>query len=355
MSEAAGAIQKHETDVQKTERPQSLTRLIDPEELGWSDLRLFLAVADAGSFRAAASGLGKSINTYRSAFERLEGRLGQELALRSLEGIKLTAAGHELHEIASHMRLAGRFSARDTNHRRANAEKCVRIAVSEGIGTFWLIPRMVSFQAENRDITVDINCDMRPGDVLVRNTDIAVSLDRPEQPDLVVGKLGNMHLMLFASQGYLAEHGQLHSLDDWRDHTFVEQVAPNVPHSMLDLFVPSERPAGFIAMRANTSSAHYWAVAQGAGIGLLPTYIRAISRKVQPLEAPLRLRRDIWFSYHADARRSPEVRKALIWLKASFDPVKYPWFRETFMHPDEFSKRVDSAKIVQLFEGFVDP
>jgi DNA-binding transcriptional LysR family regulator len=355
MAKRAGALQKSERGVRNTEHPPELPRSIDPETLGWSDLRLFLTVADLGSFRAAAAASRKAINTYRSAFQRLEDAVGEELGLRSLEGIKLTAAGRELHEIATHMRLAGGLSARDARQRRADTEKTVRIAVSEGLGTFWLIPRMVSFQAGNREITVDITCDMRPGDVLLRNTDVAVSLDRPTEPDLVVGKLGNMHLMLFASQTYLAEFGQLVSLDDWRDHKFVEQVAPNVPHTMLDLFVPADRPAGFIALRANTSSAHYWAVAQGAGIGLLPTYIRAISRKVQPLEAPLRLRRDIWFSYHADARRSPEVRKALAWLKESFDPVKYPWFQDDFLHPDEFSKRVDSGKIVQLFEGFVDP
>lgn len=355
MGISAGALQKSERGVRKIERSQRAARAIDPDRLSWSDLRLFAMVADQGSFRSAAAISGKSINTFRAAFQRLEEAIGSELGLRSLEGIRLTPAGRELHEITTHMRLAGRLSARDTNSRRSDTEKSVRIGVSEGLGTFWLIPRMVSFQAQNRDITVDINCDMRPGDVLVRDTDIAVSLDRPDQPDLIIGKLGNMHLMLFASLGYLAEHGQLRSLDDWRDHTFVEQVAPNVPHSMLDFFVPSERPAGFIALRANTSSAHYWAVAQGAGIGLLPTYIRAISRKVQPLDAPLRLRRDIWFSYHADARRSPEIRKALAWLKDSFDPIKYPWFREEFMHPDEFSRRVDSAKIIQLFEGFVDP
>ena len=350
------AHQNSATGNQKTEHLHfdAPSARIDLDKISWDDLKLFLILAANGSFRAAATATGKSVNTIRATLDRLENAVGEELGRRSINGLSLTPLGHELREVATHMRVAGIASARESARRGHHRERTVRIAVTEGLGTVWLVPRMVQFREKHRDVTVDITCDMRPGDVLQRETDIAVSLDRPTQPDLKVGKLGNLHLMLFASHDYLAERGHPKGLDDWKNHNFVEQVTPTVPHSMLDLFVSPERPANFTAFRVNTSSGHFWAIAQGAGIGLLPTYIRAISRKVRPLDLPVRLRREIWFAYHPEAQRSLDVRRAIAWLKASFNPAKYPWFSDEFVHPDDFPQRLGNTKIIQLFEGFVD-
>ena len=67
--------------------------------LDWNDLKWFAAVADAGSFREAASRVGVNHTTLSRRLRALEEDLGLTLLDRSPSGLRLTEAGRELHEV----------------------------------------------------------------------------------------------------------------------------------------------------------------------------------------------------------------------------------------------------------------
>ena len=92
---------------------------------------------------------------------------------------------------------------------------------------------------------------------------------------------------------------------------------------MTRLFPGVPQPASS-RMRTNVSSAHYWAIAKGAGIGWLPTYAHAIGGRVVPIDIDpdLRFTFDIWLTYHPDADRIPRVRRMIDWLIDAFDPQR---------------------------------
>jgi DNA-binding transcriptional LysR family regulator len=325
------------------------------DRLSWDNLRLLLVLAETGSFRSAAIAAGISLNTIRSKIDRLERQFGTALLRRSVEGARLTQEGHELVAIARQMAALGNSASRV---QRAGAERphsTVKITVTEGLGTFWLVPRLVEFRAAHPGVKVEINCDMTTPDVLFRDVDIAVQLTKPTSPDLIVKRIGTMHLMPFAADSYLREYGTPASVADAANHQLVWQQADQVATDALPLFVDSGLAESMIAVQTNTSSAHYWAVAKGAGIGFLPTYARALSRSTRPLDIGVQLRRDIYVVHHPDAVRFPEVREALDWLTASFDKTKFPWFADEFIHPDEFEQRFTDSVVVNLFEGFISP
>jgi DNA-binding transcriptional LysR family regulator len=325
------------------------------DRLSWDNLRLFLIVAEAGSFRAAANTAGVSLNTIRTKIERLELQIGGPLFRRSVEGVMPTQDGYELISIAREMRALGRTTERVQRGATAPRPSQVRITATEGVGTFWLIPRLVEFQGSNPDIRVDLNCEMKAPDVLFRDVDIAVQLVPPTSPDLIVQRVATLHLMPFASEGYLRTHGTPTSIADAAKHKLVWQEADQVSSDLLSAFVDPKVRDSIISVKTNTSSAHYWAVAKGAGIGFLPTYARALSRSTRPLNIGLHLRRDVYLVHHPDSVRFPEVRKALDWLRESFDKTKFPWFADEFIHPDEFEARFSDSVVVNLFEGFISP
>ncbi len=314
------------------------TPLFDLDRLSWDDLNAFIAVAESGSFRAASIRLGRSINTVRAVLERLEQSIGCEIALRSVEGLRLNAAGSALLTLATQMRIAGQSGAREGSRQNGDSEKTLKLSISEGIGTFWLIPRLIDYQRLHPDTTVDISCDMGSPDMLLRKADLAIGLERPTQPDLITTKISSIHLMLFASKGYLSDRGTPSHVNAWKDHRFVEQVIDGIPHKALDIFIPAERPLGFITIRANTSTAHYLSILYGAGIGLLPTYIAAVTKEVIALDLGVNMRRDVWLTYHADIRKSPTVQMALKFIKRCFDPKIYPWFSNDFVQPSKFDQ-----------------
>ncbi|MCC5604766.1 LysR family transcriptional regulator [Nostoc sp. CHAB 5714] len=322
------------------------------ERLAWDNLRLLLAVADSGSFRAAAIAAGIALNTLRSKVDRLEAQFGTPLLVRSVEGVRLTQEGHELVAIARQMQAVGNSANRVQRPAGDRAATRVRITVTEGLGTYWLVPRLIELRARVPELAIDLHCDMAPPGVLFRDTDIAIQLVRPPGPGLFSERVASLHVMPFASEAYLARRGVPTSLADAAQHEFVLQEAEQVAAAPLS-FLPADTPSA-VALRTNTSSAHYLAVLQGAGIGFLPTYARALSRSPQPIDIGARIQRDVFLVRHPDAVRSPAVKETLVWLKAAFDGTRYPWFADRFMHPDEFESRL-LPEDRERFPGFCTP
>jgi DNA-binding transcriptional LysR family regulator len=324
------------------------------DRLNWDDVRLFLEVARCGSFRKAADTTKISPNTLMRRIALLETQLGHVLLARKASGVTLTSEGHEVAKVAERLWGEVRSLERMAKDRSRTLTGTVKVAVTEGLGTFWLIPRLVDFQQRHPDLTVDLFCDMRLADMSSHQADVAVQLDRPAESELVVTRLGYLHIMLFASDEYVRQHGAPARVEDLADYHFVEQVAPQVPSDMVKTVVPNPLAQHFVSFRANTSTAHAYAISRGAGIGLLPTYARAITRRVRPIAVDFRLRRDIWLTYHPKTRHMKRVRAVIDWLREAFDPVRYPWFREEFVPPDKLETNFIQNNVIHLFEGFLE-
>lgn len=321
----------------------------------WEAIHVFLEVARQGSFRSASDHLGQSINALRRRIAELEQQLGVTLLTRHVDGVRTTAEGAEILESARKMELAsfGLIRARDRASPALEGE--LKIAVTEGLGTFWLAPRLIEFQRKHPKLLVDLNCAMRSADVLRLQADAAVQLAKPENPDVKMVKLGQLHSMPFAAPSYVATYGAPKSLQELFQHRVVLQVAEQT--LMQDLYnrvAPGVPQVGFVAMRTNVSSAHYWSVAKGAGIGWLPTYSYPIGGRVVPLDIDPQLRFSfpIWLTYHADAARIPRVRRMIDWIIDSFDSRKFPWFKDEFVHPNDLPSDYAGTPVANLFEGF---
>lgn len=324
------------------------------DRLNWDDVRLFLEVARCGSFRKAVEATAISSNTLMRRVALLEARLGHILLARKASGVTLTSEGHEVAKVAERLRGEVRALERMAKDGTRSLSGKVKVAVTEGLGTFWLIPRLVDFQQRHPDLTVDLFCDMRFADMSSHQADVAVQLERPAESDLVVMRLGYLHIVPFASDEYIRLHGVPSKPEDLVNYHFVEQVSPQVPSEMAKTVVPNPLAQHFVSFRANTSTAHAYAISRGAGIGLLPTYARAISRRVRPIDVNFRLRRDIWLIYHPKTRNVKRVRAVIDWLREAFDPTRYPWFREEFVPPDQLETNFIEKNVIHLFEGFLE-
>jgi DNA-binding transcriptional LysR family regulator len=194
---------------------------------------------------------------------------------------------------------------------------------------------------------------MKSADVLRLEADVAIQLTRPTAKDLKVVKIGRLHVMPFVAQSYVETYGCPRTVEELLKHRIVLQLADQVAAASdyNEIFAGIPQP-GFVAIRTNVSSTHYWAIAKGAGLGLLPTYAQAISARVIPVDLPLSTHCDIWLTYHSDANKIPRVRRLIEWIMTSFDPEKFPWFRDDFVHPRDFPKDFGGKPLVSLFEGF---
>jgi len=320
----------------------------------WDLVRIFLAVARTGSFRAAAAQLGMSANFLSKRISVLENAYKTPLMTRHVDGIRLTPEGEAVLDAAKRMEEASFSLDRALSRTTPALTGEVRLAVTEGLGTFWLAPRLVEFQRVYSGLLVDLKCEMRSADVLRLEADVAVQLEEPGNPNLKRVKIGRMHIMPFVSPSYVEIYGMPRDLDDLQqNHRMVIQEAEQTRgKEMYDKHAVREQ-LGFVAMRNNVSSAHVWAVSKGAGIGWLPTYIPAIAGPLIPLDIGVKFPLDIWLTYHPDAKRIPRVKQLIDWTIQSFDGRKYPWFRDEFVHPDDLQKSYKGEPLVNLFAGFM--
>ncbi len=319
----------------------------------WDAARVFLEVVRCGSFRSAAERLALSINGVRRRIDDFERQIGAQLFTRDVHGTRLTDEGALVVSAVERMEAASFDLLRASNSVANTLSGEVRVAITEGLGTFWLAPRLVEFQQSFPNILVDLHCAMRSADVSRHEADVAIHLSRPTAPDVKLVRLGRMHLMFFASQKYIDTYGVPTNADDFAKHRLVLQVADQTAaKEAFESFFPGRSQRDLLVMKTNASSANYWAVAYGAGIGVFPTYAGELGGKIVPLEIELRQPFDIWLSYHPGSGRIPRVRHMIDWLVEAFNPAKFPWFRDEFVHPSEFKAVYKGKSLTHLFGGF---
>ncbi|MBR0798365.1 LysR family transcriptional regulator [Bradyrhizobium jicamae] len=320
----------------------------------WDSVRIFLEVARIGSFRAAAFELNASANFLRKHILQLESAYKTTLITRHVDGIRLTPEGQKVLDAARRMEEAAFGLDRALSQTTPALSGEVRFAITEGLGTFWVAPRLIEFQRAYPGLLVDLKCEMRSADVLRLEADVAVQLEEPNKPDLKRAKIGRLHVMPFVSPSYIEIYGMPRDQEDIRqNHRIVLQDADQTRAPQMYEQYAGRDPVGFVAMRNNVSSAHVWAVAKGAGVGWLPTYIPAVAGPLIPLDIDITFSLDIWLAYHPDAKRIPRVRQLIDWTIQAFDGRKYPWFRDEFVHPDDLQKSYKGEPLVNLFAGFV--
>jgi DNA-binding transcriptional LysR family regulator len=228
--------------------------------------------------------------------------------------------------------------ARNLSEKQVEGE--IRLSITEGMGTFWILPQLVEFQRANPKLVVNVRSGQKSADLLRLEADLSVQLHRPKEPNLKVVKLGSLHFMLYAARSYLDLHGTPTNAADLKNHRFAIQSDEDGQwEDSYRRFFNGASPDGLVGVRNNSSTAHFWSIVKGAGIGALPTYAQGIGANLVPLDVgPAVGKTDIWLAYHPDAKRVARIRRTIEWLIQCYDPRRYPWFRDEFIHPDKFAQ-----------------
>jgi DNA-binding transcriptional LysR family regulator len=323
--------------------PQQLHRGAAPtqhrkfdETLGvsWEDLRSFLLCTRHQSFRNAAEALGLTGTTLMRKIDRLEEELGCKLFLRDQSGLSLSDEGRALlFDVEQMERLSFNIFRRASLSTETHGS--VRVAMTEGPGNFWVLPRLIDFQKTYRKIMVDLRCAMEQADVSRLEADISIQLERPTDPDLIVTRLGRLHIYTFASEAYRDAYGIPENLTDLRNHRIVRQHGVQLDESGYSRILGLKSLEGVVSISTNSSVAVLYAIERGAGIGFLPTSAIALGAPLVAIDLGINHHMDLWLTYHRGFRGSDRHKIVIDWLKSIFDPKVYACFRDEFIHPNE--------------------
>ena len=282
--------------------------------LDWDKIRIFHAVAEAGSFTHAGDVLNLSQSAVSRQISALEQSLSVPLFHRHARGLILTEQGEELYS-----------SAHDVYHQLAMAEArltdskerpqgTLKVSTTVGFGSVWLTPRIKEFLDAYPEIEVSIVLAYNEVDLSMREADVAIRLTPPTQPDLIQRHLMSFRNYVYASPDYLEERGMPTSQEDLDNHnliTFGEEMGDQSALSpslnfLLDTGKGNRRRKP--VLQVNNIYGIYRAVLSGLGIGSLPEYMIEgagnLVRVLPELQSP---DTDVYYVYPEELRQSARI------------------------------------------------
>lgn len=243
--------------------------------LDWDKLRVFHAVAEAGSFTHASETLNLSQSAVSRQISALEASVNVSLFHRHARGLILTEQGDLLYKTVHDVFAKLTAVENQLTETKENPEGPLTITTTVGFGSVWLTGRLGEFINDYPDIEVTLRLDDGALDLAMREGDVAIRFGDPGQPHLIQRHLGSINGHIFASPDYLKEHGTPTSVEDLKNHKLVVFGGSALPFDEVNWHISEvEKIAGPVTpvLRVNNLYGVYRAVKNGIGIGALPEY-----------------------------------------------------------------------------------
>jgi DNA-binding transcriptional LysR family regulator len=255
--------------------------------MDWDKLRIFHAVASAGSFTHAGQTLGLSQSAVSRQISALEEEISTPLFQRHARGLTMTDEGELLFSAVTDVlgRLAAAEEALKNVHDAPRG--ALKITASHGIGAYWLLPRLGQFLAQYPEVEVHLVMDDKELDLAQREADLAIRMRAPVQADLIQRKLFTVHYHMYAAKSYLKDHPAPKTLEEIAEHSIIVYGETAVPEIrdinwLLEAFKKNAKPGstGKI-IRINNITGILQATEAGLGIGVVPDFVAAEHPKLE--------------------------------------------------------------------------
>ncbi|GAN60732.1 LysR family transcriptional regulator [Acetobacter cibinongensis] len=279
--------------------------------MDWDKLRVFHAVAEAGSFTHAGDVLNLSQSAVSRQISALEDVLQVPLFHRHARGLILTEQGETLHKTVREVFSKLEMTQTLLTESKEKAAGRLRVTTTTGFGNCWLMPRLHKFMSANPDIDICLILEDNDLDLGMREADVAVRMHAPRQPDLIQRHLADFHLPIFAAPLYIEKYGTPKTLEDLSTHQLVLFGEHHPPVAHINWLADATRASGVkqaARLEVNSMAAMAYAISSGLGIGSIPTYAaKEFPDLVQILPEITTPTVDAYFVYPEELRSSKRV------------------------------------------------
>ena len=275
----------------------------------WSDVRVFLAVVQAGSTLAASKTLGMAQPTVARRIEALEHALGLVLFERDTRGFQPTPEGLALIEQAQALEVAAKGFADKVGRLIAGRTRTIRITAFKDAFTHRFATVVEAFVSTYGDVKFEFLPNDENLDLAAGEADVALRVSpRIDDPTLICRKVRDTGFSLFVSKGYAAKHPLPSSETEFGGHRFIVHEGRLV-NSAFNRWLLARINPGQIAMACEQPRAMEAAILMGLGIGPLPTIFRRNTDNfIECFALPPETSVPVWLLVNPAAYRRPEVK-----------------------------------------------
>lgn len=279
--------------------------------MDWDKLRVFHAVAEAGSFTHAGDTLNLSQSAVSRQISALEEALSVPLFHRHARGLILTEQGEQLNRTVREVFAKLAMTEALLTESRDKAAGRLKVTTTVGFGSTWLAPRLQGFLDAHPDISVSLLLDDGDLDLAMREADVAIRMHPPKQPDLIQRHLMEIEWQVCAAPSYLEKHGEPKSIEDLDKHKLVLFGEYHPPVSEINWLAEIGRRPGNprrAILDVNNIASMAMSIRAGVGIGVLPNWMTpeqdGLVTVLPEIERP---KVDCYFVYPEELRNSKRV------------------------------------------------
>lgn len=272
----------------------------------WDDLRIVLAIAEHGTLSGAAVRLRISHPTLSRRLRQIEHRLGTRLVERSPSGLRLTAAGEDMRQLA--MRLRDDIAAleRRIGGRDAGPGGPIRLTAPDAVSEYLLPDILAEVCREHTELTIELVVSNQVLSLAQRSADVALRVTDSPDESLRGRRVGTVAMAIYAARN-------LPVPETWGNFAGMPWVGFDaaLACSGPGTWVAHNIPESDIRFRANTLLGAAQAVRSGIGCGLLPCFVGGSIPELVRIGAPLaELSVPLWLLVHSEIARLPRIRRA---------------------------------------------
>jgi len=241
------------------------------------DMKIFVEVAEAGSFTAAAAQLDTTTGYVSRLVSELEAHLRTRLLNRTTRRIALTEPGERYLQRCYAIIAAVAEAEAEASNAHAKPVGTLRVHAMSSLGQSYVVPAIAAYQERYPDVMVDLTLSQNVPDLIEDGYDVALRVTSTSLPDsgYIAHPLGTLYSVLCASPGYLDKHGVPKTVEDLSRHMCLQVEMPVFPPDRwllkgVDGEHEFKLPNG--RFKVNVPDAMATALQAGMGIGALPTF-----------------------------------------------------------------------------------
>lgn len=249
-------------------------------------MNVFLRVAEAGSFAAAAKHLDLARSMVTRTVAGLEAHLGTKLIARSTRSLRLTSEGAVYLERCRDILSLVEAAEGDLAGNQFQLRGLIRVGVPLSFGVRHVAPLVGEFLASHPGLDLDLDFDDRRVNLIETGLDMAIRITSQLDPTQVARRIGRARFLTLASPDYLARHGRPRHPAELAQHECLDYTGSSRPWAY---WVDGEWRQVPVRgrLRANNGDALLDAAVRGLGICAQPSFIAAPALRSGALEVVL--------------------------------------------------------------------
>lgn len=285
----------------------------------WDDIKIFIAVAEAGSTLAASRRIGCNQTTVSRRIDALEAATGLTLFKRELSGYQLSTDGREFFQATSPACAMFKDIEAKAKSMAERGSERIRITGPAETINHWVYPILNRFRSNNPSAVMEVDTSETQVDLARGDMDLAVRLaDQIDDERLIARRVAAVPWGVYCNRSYEQSRGAPRDVSEIRAHDVVH-YNDRMAHCIQPIrWLGQHMAEARVRLRVSSVPAMVTALRAENAIGVLPKVVGDNTPELVPCFRHEELRHNCWVVAAPDAYRRPIVRKCMRQIAEEF-------------------------------------